>query len=121
VFESDSTDVEEIHRVATQAANEMRTSGRPAFLRLKWYRYLEHVGINEDFDAGYRSKDEYLQWLKVDPIALQREKLLREAWIEAGELAQFERGVDQQVERSIQSAKAAPHSQKSELFEGLFG
>lgn len=121
VFESDSTDVEEIHRVATQAAEEMRNSGRPAFLRLKWYRYLEHVGINEDFDAGYRSKDEYLQWLKVDPIAMQREKLLRETWIEAAKLAEFERDVDQQVERSIQAAKAAPYSEKKELFEGLFG
>jgi TPP-dependent pyruvate/acetoin dehydrogenase alpha subunit len=120
VYESDSTDVEEIHRIATQAATEMRGSGRPAFLRLKWYRYLEHVGINEDFDAGYRSKDEFLEWLKVDPIALQRTKILRENWIEEGKLKEIEHSVDQQVERSIQSAKSAPFSGKGELFEGLF-
>ena len=74
VYESTSTDAEEIFRIAQAALAEMRATGRPAFLHLKWYRYLEHVGINEDFDAGYRSKDEYFDWLKRDPIALQREQ-----------------------------------------------
>lgn len=120
VFESDSTDAEEVHRVAAQAADEMRRSGRPAFLRFKWYRYLEHVGINEDFDAGYRGKDEYLAWLKLDPIALQRAKLAREGWLAEAALKELERSVDEQVERSIQAAKAAPYSGKEELYQGLF-
>lgn len=121
VYESDSTDVEELHRIATEAADDMRRNSRPAFLRFKWYRYLEHVGINEDFDAGYRSKGEYLEWLKVDPIALQRTKLARERWLGESAIKDMEQEIDQQVERSIQAAKAAPFSGKNELYEGLFG
>lgn len=121
VFESDSTDVEEIHRVAAQAALEMHRRSRPAFLRFKWYRYLEHVGVNEDFDAGYRSRDEYLEWLRLDPVALQRAKLVREGWMPEHGIQEIERAIDEQVERSIQAAKAAPFSGKDDLYAGLFG
>ncbi len=120
VYESDSTDVEEIRRLAAEAADEMRRSSRPAFLRLRWYRYLEHVGINEDFEAGYRSRDEYLQWFKVDPVALQRAKLIRENWLPEHGIVELERAIDQQVERSIQAAKKAAFSGKEELHRGLF-
>lgn len=121
VFESDSTDVEEIHRIATQAAKEMRRGARPAFLRFKWYRYLEHVGVNEDFDAGYRSRDECLEWLKLDPVTVQRGKLIREGWMSTDDIKEFEQTIDEQVESSIRAAKTAPFSGKDELYEGLFG
>lgn len=120
VYESDSTDVEEIQRIAAEAADEMRRDPRPAFLRLRWYRYLEHVGINEDFEAGYRSRDEYLQWFKLDPVALQRAKLVREGWLGERGVVDLERAIDDQVERSIQAAKAAVFSGKDELYQGLF-
>lgn len=120
VFESDSTDVEHVCSIASEAVAEMRRTGRPVFLRLKWYRYLEHVGINEDFDAGYRHRQEYLDWLKVDPIALQRGKLIAEGWSSEGKVRELEREVDLRVERGIQAAKAAPVSAGEELFGGLF-
>ena len=120
VFESDTTDVEKIHGIASQAWEDMKRTGRPAFLKLKWYRYLEHVGINEDFDAGYRGRDEYLKWLKVDPISLQRSKLVDQRWMPEAELKKMESQIDAQVERSVQAAKAAPFSGKEELYLGLF-
>ena len=48
------------------------------FLHLKYYRYLEHVGVFEDFKAGYRSKDVFEKWKKLDPVQLQRTKLLKD-------------------------------------------
>ena len=47
------------------------------FFHFKYYRYLEHVGINEDFEFGYRSRNEFERWYKIDPINLQRAKLLK--------------------------------------------
>jgi TPP-dependent pyruvate/acetoin dehydrogenase alpha subunit len=119
-YESDSTDAEEIHTLATEAAEKMRSTKRPAFLRLRWYRYLEHVGINEDFDAGYRSREDFLKWQKVDPIALQRRKLLQHRLISEGGIKELEATLDRQVEAGVQSAKAAPLSDSSEVFAGLF-
>ena len=48
---------------------------REAMFIFKYYRYLEHVGTNEDFGCGYRSKDEYDKWYEVDPVNMQRKKL----------------------------------------------
>ena len=120
VFHSDTTDAEEICRITRLALEDMQTTGRPAILHFKWYRYLEHVGINEDFDAGYRTRDEYLDWFKRDPISLQRDKLLREGWLTERLIAEFEAEVDTQVENSVVLAKSAPFSDKEELYLGLF-
>lgn len=120
VFHSDSTDVQEIYRITQLALEDMRSTGRPAFLRFKWYRYLEHVGINEDFDAGYRSKEEFLDWLKRDPISLQRDKLLQNGWLSDHLLTTMEEKINAQVEHSVSLAKTAPFSTKDELHSGLF-
>ena len=77
VFSSDSTDAEIIHGLAVQAIGAMREMKRPSFLYLKYYRYLEHVGVNEDYNQGYRDRAEHDRWLKVDPLAVQRAKLLQ--------------------------------------------
>jgi TPP-dependent pyruvate/acetoin dehydrogenase alpha subunit len=120
VFQSDSTDVEEIHRVAALALADMRRTGRPAFMHFKWHRYLEHVGINEDFDAGYRSKAEFAEWYENDPVDVQRSKILHEGWLEMDALEEMEAAIDWQVDQSIQLAKSAPLADPSEIYNGLF-
>jgi TPP-dependent pyruvate/acetoin dehydrogenase alpha subunit len=47
---------------------DVRTQERAAWVRLKAFRYKEHVGTGEDFNVGYRSKVEYEAWLDLDPI-----------------------------------------------------
>jgi len=46
----------------------VRKNQAPAFLKVKTFRYREHVGPGEDFDAGYRSKSEFNSWRNLDPI-----------------------------------------------------
>lgn len=105
VFQSDSTDVEVIYKLAKDAIKAMQDSGRPAFLYLRYYRYLEHVGVFEDFKAGYRSKDEFEKWLKVDPVRLQREKLLK--LISEDKVVSLEKEINVQIESSKLKAKQA--------------
>ena len=47
----------------------VRESQKPHLVRISTLRYMEHVGINFDFDAGYRSKEQYEHWLSEDPVA----------------------------------------------------
>ena len=119
VFSTTTTDVEVIYDLAKQAIESIRTKGTPAFLRLKCYRYLEHVGINEDFDAGYRSKDEYLEWEKKDCVKIQRQKLL-DLNIPNDEITKIEQDTDQKIKSSIENAKAAPFPHPKELYRGVF-
>jgi TPP-dependent pyruvate/acetoin dehydrogenase alpha subunit len=88
-------------------------------MELKYYRYLEHVGICEDFDAGYRSKKEFMQWYGKDPIKLQRAKLLK---LNSGNayIKKIEDRIEQDINKSIASAKKARFSSPSELYRGVF-
>ena len=119
VFSTNTTDVEVIYELTKQAIESIRTKGTPAFLRLKCYRNLEHVGINEDFDAGYRSKDEFLEWQKKDCVKIQRQKLL-DLGFPNDEIAEIEQEIDQKLKSSVENAKAAPFPHPEELYPPMF-
>jgi TPP-dependent pyruvate/acetoin dehydrogenase alpha subunit len=51
------------------AVNSLRSGAQgPFFFECMTYRFLEHVGPNEDFNLGYRSRDEAEPWVKNDPV-----------------------------------------------------
>lgn len=119
VFEEKSTDPEIIYETTQKALAKMEQNGRPCFLRLHYYRYLEHVGINEDFDAGYRPKGDYLEWLKLDPIRLQRVKLGTLGFSEQ-QILELERSVDEQIAISTDFAAGSSFADACELHTGVF-
>lgn len=119
VASSDTTDAGEICRLTTEAVRAMRETGEPAFLHLRCYRYLEHVGTGKDFDQGYRSEDEFRQWYERDPVALQRKKLLAAGTSET-DLEALEAAIAQEVQSSMAKAKSAPLPDSEELFRNVF-
>jgi len=119
VLSSDSTDAEEIHNVATRGINLIHTTGKPCFLHFKYYRYLEHVGINPDFNAGYRSEKEFKKWKERDPVSAGRQKLLKLGVVEKT-ISALENKISAGVERSIAAAQKAPFASEKELFKDIF-
>ena len=120
VFEESSTDAEVIYGLAHQAIESMRVAQVPCFMHLRYYRYLEHVGVNEDFDAGYRSREEFEEWYKKDPVKLQRVKLTSKYGISEEEVVRIEREIDSRIESSAKLAQEAPFAEASELHKGVF-
>ena len=114
-----TTDVQEIYEKTKNMLAKMKKSGMPGFLYTKYYRYLEHVGVNEDFKEGYRSKKELEPWLKADPIKMQRERLLRLGMKEK-EVAAIEKQINVNIEKSIAKAKKDPSPKPKELLEDVF-
>ena len=119
VLKENTTDIEVIYELTRKSIKLIKTTQMPCFMELKYYRYLEHVGINEDFNAGYRSKDEFEEWYEKDPVNLQRKKLLELDYNEA-EIQKMERGIDAQIERSIKLAQNASFSDRSELYKEIY-
>jgi len=119
VFSESTTDVNRVYNLTSEAIRVMDENQKPCFMHFRYYRYLEHVGINEDFDAGYRSKEEYLQWFKKDPVALQRASLIE---LSVGEeyIEEIEKTIDSSISQSIERAQKAPFSDTSEVYEGVF-
>lgn len=119
VYESSSTDAEAIYDLTADAIKAMKRERRPVFLHLRYYRYLQHVGVNEDFDIGYRSKEEFQKWKKVDPVFVMRKKLLNDGMSENA-IKAIERAIDRHVEDAIKSAERAPFPKKGKLYENVF-
>ncbi len=119
VFQESTTDPEVIYELTRTALDRMRTDGKPAFLHLKYYRYLEHVGVDEDFKFGYRSKGEYLDWLGKDPLHVQERKLLS-LGISKDIILDIEKQIAADIEKSVQKAKEAPFPEDNELWADIY-
>lgn len=115
LLKENTTDAEIVYKLTEKATKLIRTTQMPCFMHLRYYRYLEHVGVNEDFDAGYRSRAEFEEWYKKDPINLQRKKLLRQG-IREEEIIKLEKEIDNKIEKSVRLAKEAPFAEVSELY-----
>lgn len=74
--EVESADASEVLDVIEAMVENNLENGRPCFLRAKWFRFLEHVGINPDFDAGYRLKPAQEFLSRWDPIEQTRNTLV---------------------------------------------
>ena len=116
-WKENSTDVEAIYRLTLNSIKWIKITGKPSLLHLKCYRYLEHVGIYEDFNEGYRTRSEYLEWYKRDCLLLQRNRLLSIGYIET-DIEGVERLIDGQIKNSIKQAREAPHPEQ--LYRGVF-
>jgi pyruvate dehydrogenase E1 component alpha subunit len=71
------SDVLEIRRNAAEAIECLRGNETgPVFLECHTYRWREHVGPNEDYQAGYRSLEELQQWKEKDQVEVIGAQLL---------------------------------------------
>lgn len=119
VISTSTTDVEKIFKVTKSAIQQLREKSKPVFLHLKYYRYLEHVGVNEDFSTGYRSKKDFEKWRRKDPLIIQRKRLLKLDFSEKN-IKNIEEAMRKQVESSMFKARKAKFPVEQELYEDVF-
>lgn len=51
-------------------AEEVRKEKSVHLLEIQTFRYREHVGVGEDYNAGYRDRSELLEWQACDPLVV---------------------------------------------------
>tara|TARA_B100000315_G_scaffold256493_2_gene302537 strand:+ start:2157 stop:3128 length:972 start_codon:yes stop_codon:yes gene_type:complete len=115
----DGSDVQEVSMVTRQIVERMAEQPKPGFLHLTYFRFLEHVGIAEDFNAGYRSRPAFAEMISLDPV-LRFEKALLEKECSGDDLRAIRMEVDGKIAKSIQAAKLAPFPAPSELYTDVF-
>lgn len=118
VVELDTTNIEDIYRIACDVIDIAKLN-TPVFLHLKYYRYLEHVGVSKDFDEGYRSKSEYDKWVKQDPIDTQRERLKLYGCSEDA-ISEIEENIRKDVMNAIEFAKKELFCDEHEVMRDVF-
>ena len=97
-------------RVQAAAATLRAGQPGPFFFECMTYRWKEHVGPNEDYQLGYRSRDEAEPWIKNDQV-----KRIG-ALLEAGPRQKIESEVEAEINEAFAFAEASPFPDYPELF-----
>ena len=101
----DGSDFVYIADVFEDIVKTVRANKRPSFLEVKTFRHKEHVGPNEDYDAGYRDRSELVDWMKKDPLILDEALYQR-----------FAPPIKQEIEEAVQFAEDSPWPDDSQLY-----
>lgn len=111
----EGNDVLKIYERVSEAAREMRggDSG-PRFFECMTYRWKEHVGPNDDYEAGYRTLDEARPWFEGDQV----ERL--GAMLEESERQRIEREVEAEIAEAFEYAEGSPFPADEELYTDMF-
>ncbi len=107
----------DVLRIATEAqecVQALREGRGPRFLECATYRLREHVGPGEDWDLGYRSRDEALPWIQSDQVTRLGEML------EPRERAALEAAVEGEITAAVAFAEESPFPAASDLQNDVF-
>jgi len=104
-----SGDVFEIYDRTMALLDHVRDGEGPAFLECHTYRWREHVGPGEDYDAGYRQRDELTAWQAKDPVALLASALPLDT----------RQKIETEIERLIEDAVNFAESSREPIAEEL--
>lgn len=115
----DGSDLMGVIHSTQQMLQLMKEHPQPGFLHFTYFRFLEHVGPQEDFGAGYRRRPTPEEIEQLDPVR-RFENFLYQNNCFASELATIRKAVDEQIEQSVRAAQAAAFAPPSELWTDVW-
>jgi len=102
----DGNDADAVYGAAAPAIGKARGGGGPSLIEAMTYRYSGHSRADP---AKYRPAGELEEWMKRDPIALYRARLLELGTPESA-LREVEAAVQRAVDEATEAAKESPPS-----------
>jgi len=111
----ESNNVLEIHDRVSSAVTKLRNnSPGPFFFECMTYRWMEHVGPNRDYSAGYRSEGEAQPWIDNDQV----ERL--GSMLTPPTRQSIEREVETEIRQAFEFAESSPLPSKDELYTDMY-
>lgn len=107
-------DIFRIRQAAAGMVERLRAGEGPFFLECHTCRWLEHVGPNEDFDAGYRPRAGAQPWIDNDQV----DRLA--AMIDAERRRVIDAAIEAAIEAAIAFAESSPPPAAQELYADVF-
>lgn len=114
----DGNDVLAVYEATKIAAARARAGDGPTLIEGKTYRQRGHY---EGDPMIYRSKDEMAEWQRRDPVAAFRGRLISEAGLPEGEIAQIERDVQATLDEAVAFAASSPKPAPETALAGVYG
>jgi TPP-dependent pyruvate/acetoin dehydrogenase alpha subunit len=108
-------DVLRVHERVSEAVKMLRAGGNgPYFFECLTYRWKEHVGPNDDFHLGYRTREEAETWMRNDQV-----KRLA-GMLDAEQRDRIEKEVEAEIQDAFKFAEESPFPEAAELLTDVF-
>ena len=111
----DGNDVELVSQVSAEVVGLIRNGSGPVFLEFLTYRHREHCGPNFDNDLGYRTVQEYEEWLKRDPVISYVDRIVKSGIMSHAEVHDMEGQIREEIDEAVAFARASPFPQPEEF------
>jgi len=110
-------DVEAVRDAAERLVAGAR-DGRPAFLSVDCYRFYGHARMDK---SPYRTAEEEETGRRRDPVARARAALIERGEADGAALDAVDRAADEEMDRALERAAAAPAPPLEAMFEDVYG
>ncbi len=111
----DGNNVIEVYNITKKAIKNIKEMGGPVFIELKTYRWLEHCGPNYDNNLGYRSEEEFKEWITKCPIDNIKNSLTH------SEIYLIKKEINKEIDIAFSFAKSSAFPDTNTLGEYVYG
>jgi pyruvate dehydrogenase E1 component alpha subunit len=112
----DGNDVLAVYQAVRTAVDRARGGMGPSLIECKTYRWRTHFEGEPD---TYRPREEVEAWIKKEPIAPFRRRLIEEQVLTEEEATEIEKRVMKEVEECVDFARRSPLPATETALEGL--
>lgn len=105
----DDLDVFRIREFAEEALERIRDGCGPEFLECTACRWRAHVGPNEEFNAAYRSSEDFDDWISKDQVARLAEML------SGDDREHIDQEIEAEIDKAVEFAENSPFPAIEEL------
>lgn len=119
-YRVDGNNVLEVYDIAQKVIDQARKGKGPAFIECRTYRWTGHSGGESDVSLGYRTQEEYDEWLKKCPLDNFKKFLIKEKVISRKEIDFFKKDIDKEIEAAFMCAKNSPFPETKNIMKYLY-
>lgn len=102
----DGNQLPEVYQAAQKAVERARGGNGPSLIEARTYRWMKHVGPEEDKTSGNRTPEEWEQWQQKCPVKQFEALALKEGWLRQDEMEQTRNKIQAKLEAAFQFAKS---------------
>jgi TPP-dependent pyruvate/acetoin dehydrogenase alpha subunit len=110
----EDNDVLQLFERFRSAAGQVRSGGGPWFFEVMTYRWREHVGPNDDYQLGYRTRAEAMTWFETDQVVRLAKR------IHPAERVRIEADVEAEIAEAFAFAEASAFPEPAALTTDVF-
>jgi acetoin:2,6-dichlorophenolindophenol oxidoreductase subunit alpha len=113
----DGNDVIAVYEACKEAVDRARAGMGPTIVECKTYRWRTHFEGEPD---TYRPPEEVEAWLKREPIAPYRQRLIEQGVLTSAQADEIESGVLEELNQAVEFARQSPLPEPESALEGLW-